>query len=247
MIALKIFLWILAGLGLTLAGVLVLLLLLLSVSYGIRLTNRRGGTDVSAKAGFFSYRLSGRKPPSEAKKEKRALRKKKKAARTLQKLRDKAAKPKKRKKINRKKAVKTMRRQAKKERPTVVIRALLASLADYDKPYLKLIKVKRLHVRRTVGGGSASEVAANYAREMAIAGASLPVLLSIFDIKKPRVRVEPDFAGRKYDLKYDIILTLRPISLLFAALAFLKAFRRNKEIYRTKEEADTDGKETRAA
>lgn len=248
LVALKALLWALAGAGMLLGLVLILSAAVLCVSFGVRITDAGNGVSAALKVGFFSFRLTGRKPPSEKKlrkkarkKEKKALKKQKKEER-LKKRRPKrakkpaarAAKPKKRAK----KAHKFVKKQAEKLAKGSALRALMATVADYDRPYLKLIKIKKLRVRLVTGGSDPAEVAKNHARANAALCALLPLAMSALNIKKLNLRADPDFVRGESALYYDAELRMRLVKLAAAAAVFYKGFKRNQKIYAKAEEQE---------
>jgi hypothetical protein len=183
---LYVFLWLLAGI----AGLLALVLLLLSVSVGIFISNRSGQTKIVARYGIFRYRIHPRKKRPE-KKARRATR-------------PKGRKPGKKKK--------------KPGAEIDMFRSFLTAIFHYDYEYLRIFYVKRLEVDWRVGGKDSTDVGRRYARASELIGAAFPLLMRIFKIKKYRLTVIPDFVIRKNEFIYEAVLLIRPVVLIKAYL-----------------------------
>ncbi len=222
--------WLFAGI----LGLIGLVLLLLCIPLGVRLTNRPGKLYVWARIGFLRLKLTPKKELSEAKNAKKEAKKKKKAEK-------KAAKKEKKRLKDEAKAAKSRRSGKRtekkppappKEKDTFgMIRALLAALADYDYEYLKLIRIGRLELTVTVGGGSPAETGRRYGKAAELFGAVYPFVMRKLNVRRHRIYVCPDFVRNQTSVLFDVTVTLTPIRLIKAALIFWRAFRRNRRIY----------------
>lgn len=233
MAVLHVILWILFWLFAGILALIGLVLLVLCVPLGVRLTNRPGKLYVWARIGFLSLKLTPKKELSEAGKAKKEAKKKKKAEKKAAKKERKRLKAEAKTAKNRRSGKRTGKKPpAPKQKDTFgMIRALLAALADYDDEYLKLIRINRLELTVTVGGGSPAETGRRYGKASELFGAAYPFVMRKFNVKRHRIYVCPDFVRGQTAALFDVTVTLIPIRLLKAALVFWRAFRRNRRIY----------------
>ena len=248
MTALNVLVWIglglLAFLGGILALVLLIVVLLLVLPIGVRLNNGYEKMHVWLKIWFLSIKLTPKKELSEeekakkeakkaekaakkkAKKEKKKQKAEEKARRKAEKMKDKPQKPKKKKKPSKKKLA------PPQEKDTLgLVRAIWASLRDYDYPYAKLFCVRKLTLVAKIGGDGPAETGRNYGKVAEYFGVIYPYVTRIFHIKRHRIFVDPDFVHNRTEIKFDVTVTVTLGKFLFAALAFWRSFKRNKRIY----------------
>ena len=237
-----ILLWALgAAMGIV-ALILLLLLLLCCLPVGARIAKDDAGTSVWLKVGLIRYQLTPKKEPTEeqnAKKErkkaKKAAKKKAKAQKKREKLeaRLRAAQEQEKAGLKPKKAKKKSGRlKPPKEKDVFgLIRAICASLADYDYEYLKLICVRRLYVNWTIGGGDPGGTGRAYGKAAAIFGDVYPTAMRKLNIRRHRIIVNPDFVHNQSKLCFDVTVTVTLIRCAYAAIVFWKALRRNRKIY----------------
>ncbi|MBR6739943.1 MAG: DUF2953 domain-containing protein [Clostridia bacterium] len=270
MILLKILLIALAVVGGIIGLVLLIAGLLVFSAIGVRISNAKGKLAVWVKFGLLSIKITPKKPKSEKalaekqrKKEKKKLKKAKKAEkRALKEAKDpektarrlakkQASKAKKLAKKNKKKAKKKQKKAKKPFKPpipsSVTLKAALTALADYDYEYAKLIRFNRIYIDCRIGGEDACRTALAYGRACRLFGLSYPHAMRIFDIRKHRLNVYPDFIERKSEFTFDLTLTLRLARAARAGLVFFKGFKNYKTKfaaeYAAKQEADQDGKQ----
>lgn len=243
MIVLKILLWLL----LIPLFLIALVLLLLCVSLGFRLdTMQDEKLRVTLLIGPFPWRFKSKEkdPKKQAKKKKKAD---KKAAKKIAKLEKKS------------KAAKKKPAESKKKKPlrpkSAIFRALLYSWKDYDYPYWKLIKIRKLKLKLSIGGKDSADIGRKYAYVSMAVSNALPHFLRIFSIRRYQLHIAPDFVTRKTSAVYSIVLRIRPIVVLYAALIFMKSFFRNRKIYdntqskvftSTQKKEDLHGKQQKA-
>ena len=224
--------WLFAGV----VALFALVLLLLCIPLGVRLTNHPGKLHVWARIGCIQIRLTPEKELSQAQKARKEAKKQRKAAKKA------AKKERKRLKAERKAKASAKRSSPKKkpgkpfsppgERDTFgIIRALLAALADYDCEYLKLVCIRHLDLTVTVGGGNPAETGKRYAKAAELFGAFYPIVMRKLNVRKHRVCICPDFVRNRTNALFDATVTVTPIRILIAALVFWRAFRRNQRIY----------------
>ena len=250
MTALNILLWVVLGilalLGGILALVLLIVILLLVLPIGVRLNNGYEKMHVWLKIWFLKIKLSPGKELTEeekaakkakkeakaakkkAKKEKKKQKAEEKARRKAEKAKNKPPKPKTKKK---KKKSKKLPKPPKEKDTLGMVRALWASLRDYDYPYAKLFCVRDLTLVATIGGDGPAETGRNYGKAAEYFGILYPYVTRIFHIKRHRIHVNPDFAHKKTQIKFDLTVTITLYKFLRAALAFWRSFKRNKLIY----------------
>lgn len=246
MIFLRILLWILIASGGIVALVVLLLALLLFTPAGVSASNAGGELTVKAHWGLLFYKLMPRKPKSAKALARREKKKAKKAARKAVKKAKKAEKAASATGQKGKKGLAAARGGEKEKTPAkVLIKAALTALADYDYEYARLLRFNRVCIRCTVGGADAADVALSYGRACRLFGLSYPHVMRIFNIKKHRISVDPDFITRRAEFKFDIKVTVLPVSLVKAALVFWKGFRKYKirfaADYAAKQEVRDDG------
>lgn len=234
-IILRVLLWTLAGL----AGLLMLILLLLCISVGIRATNRPGTMFAWLKIGWFSIRLTPRKPLTEKQKAKKEAKKKRKSEKKAlkkakkQERKDRKTEKQARKNKRSKKAKQPSNKPPKTSDTYGMIRSILAALGDYDDEYLKLICIRRLELDVTVGGGNPSDTGKRYEKAAELFGYCYPQAMRWLNIRRHRIYVRPDFVANRTSFSFDATVTIRPICVLKSALVFWNAYRRNRRIYRT--------------
>ena len=263
MIALKILLGVLIAIGGIIALLLLLVALIVFSSIGVRLSNFGGKLAVWVKFGFLSIRVTPKKPKSEKaiekKKRKKEKKKFKKARKAEKKALKEAAHPEKaerklskrlakKHKKSEKKKIKKAKKPFKPPIPSsVTVKAALTALADYDYEYAHIIRFNRIYIDCRIGGEDSCQTALAYGRACKLFGLSYPHVMSVFDIRKHRINVYPDFIERKSELKFDLTLTLRLARAARAGLTFFKGFKNHKTKfaaeYAQKQEADQDGKQ----
>lgn len=234
---LQVLLWLLIAV----AGLLALVILLCCLPVGVAASNLRGETWAWLKIGFLRIRLTPKKPLTEKQQAKKERKKKRKA--------EKKARKKKKKQIAgaRKKtaASASTGKHAGKSKPPkpkdtgMMVRALLASLADYDDEYLKLLCIQRLNLTLIVGGGSPEGTGKRFGKAAEIFGWIYPIMMRRMHIKHHQIAVRPDFVTNRTVCFYDLVVTVRPICVLKSAVVFWFAFRRNCRIYRTPKQEQT--------
>lgn len=232
---LQVLLWLLIAA----VGLLALVLLLCCLPVGIVASNLRGETWIWLKIGFLRIRLIPKKTLTEKQQAKKERKKKRKA--------EKKALKKQKKQIaeaRQKMSASTGKRVGKPKPPKqkdtgMMVRALLASLADYDDEYLKLLCIRRLNLTVIVGGGSAEATGKRYGKAAELFGWVYPLMMRRMHIKHHRIAVRPDFLTNRMACFYDIVVTVRPICVLKSAIVFWRAFRRNCRIYRTPKQEQT--------
>lgn len=232
---LQVLLWLLIAV----VGLLVLVLLLCCIPVGAAASNLRGETWAWLKIGFLRIRLTPKKPLTEKQKAKKERKKKRKAEKKTLK------KAKKQKAMANRKSSATAGKHAGKQKPPkqkdtkLMIRAILAALADYDDEYLKLICIRRLNVTLIIGGGSPEATGKRYGKAAQLFGWVYPLMMRRMKIRHHQIAVRPDFVTNRTALYYDVVVTVRPICLLKSAIVFWRAFCRNRRIYRTPKQEQT--------
>lgn len=232
---LQVLLWLLIAV----VGLLVLVLLLCGIPIGAAASNLRGETWAWLKIGFLRIRLTPKKPLTEKQKAKKEQKKKRKAEKkALKKAKKQEAK------ANIKTSAPAGKHTGKQKPPKqkdtkLMIRAILASLADYDDEYLKLICIRRLNVTLNVGGGSPEATGKRYGKTAQLFGCLYPLMMCRMNIKHHQIAVRPDFVTNRTSLFYDVVVTVRPICLLKSAIVFWCAFCRNRRIFRTPKQEQT--------
>ncbi len=98
-----------------------------------------------------------------------------------------------------------------------LLKTTLSSLA-------KFITVRKLALCVRVGGEEADETATRYGQLSAATATSLTVLSQLIRVKKPLVRVVPDFTSDKLDARLRMILWVWPFGVVGVALAALCRF-----------------------
>lgn len=235
--------------------VLLLLLLLCCLPIGARIAKDDAGTSVWLKIGLIRYLISSpektakkqaakaaKKEPTEkqkAKQEKKKAKKEEKKKIKRQKKREKlearlrAAQEREKAGLPPKKAKKSAKRLKPPKQKDLfgLIRAICATLADYDYEYLKLICIRRLRLDWIVGGGDPAGTGRAYGRAAAIFGDVYPVAMRKLNIKRHQIFVNPDFVHNQSKLCFDVTVTITLIRCAYAAFVFWKGLRRNRRIY----------------
>lgn len=220
---LYIFLWALAAI----AAIILLLLIALSISAGFRISNSSGKNKTIARYGIFRLKIMTGKKPTEKQKAKKQRKAQKKAQRKKQ----KEAKKKEKGPVS-----------SPPKKPKEILRTIFTTLTDGKIEYLKLFYVKKLYVYYSVGGADYADIGRKYGRMCEIVGIAFPVLKRVLRIKRHRVIIMPDIIGKKTNLVYDIVILVRPIKIVIAALEFFKASQKSKD-NQVKQEIKMSGKQ----
>ena len=91
--------------------------------------------------------------------------------------------------------------------------------------------MRKLILVATIGGDGPAATGRNYGLAAEWFGLLYPYITRIFHIKRHQIFVDPDFVHNKTQIKFDLTVTVTLGKFLFAGLAFLRAFKRNKKIY----------------
>ncbi len=98
-----------------------------------------------------------------------------------------------------------------------LLKTTLASLA-------KFITIRKLSLCVRVGGEEADETAVRYGQLSAALSASLTVLAKLVRVRKPLVRVVPDFTREQTDVRLRMIVWVWPFGVVGVAVAALCKF-----------------------
>lgn len=191
-------------------GLLLLLAFLLVMPIGVRLSCWNGHWNAQVQYIFIRYGVSP---------ELLARRAEKTAKREVKKKRP-AKKPKEKK---------PEEEEAKKEGPLASLGALQELWRSSRKRLAVLrrhVVIDRLQVAVEAGGEDAHKTALLYARLAAAAAVALEILGELFELKKPRVSILPDFC--RPGIRYDVSLRVRvrPFILLLAGTHLLIVYLR---------------------
>ncbi len=200
-------------------SIILLVLLVLSVSVGVNISNAEGSFNATAKWGIFWYKITrAKKKKSDTSNEKVKAKKIKKELK---------AEKKKQKKTSRKPAKVKSYKKIKERKKQGVIQSLLLAALDYDYEYLKIIKIKKIKLMYICGGINPADIGKKYAHVSEIIGIGYPLITRVLNIKKHQIRVYPDFINKKSNFVFEMKVRLRPIKVMFAAFIYYKAYKRN--------------------
>ncbi len=85
----------------------------------------------------------------------------------------------------------------------------------------RFVTIRKLALNVRVGGEEADDIALNYGRISTAVTVSLAALSKVIRIKRPCVRVVPDFTLTSCDVKMRLVLWLWPFGLAYAGLIML--------------------------
>lgn len=246
----KIVLMVLGGI----VGLVLAFMLFLGVAscfnVGVRFSNY-GENTLYVKYGVLRFKVLPKKPkpePSEEEKQKAEEKKKRKTEkrkRRREKWRARYEKWKMRRAVRqeKRKARRAARNKKQKQKfsssaswlsePTEGrTRAIVETLFDVLPRGAKLIKFRNIKLSVTVRGDDPAQTGIAYGRIGEIFGLAYPQIMRIFNVGRHNVWVDADFAHRgKTEVKTDLTVLLRPISLVGFLFRLMLAWFRNKDIY----------------
>ena len=190
----------------------VLLFLLAVMQVGIKLQYNGEDLKLKLRAGFFRFSLPEKKGGKSKEK--------------------KPEKPEKTKKPKKKDPIKSARTKA-------WIKAALAHFGEIIALLGRILRSPTLDVLKLhmIVGASDPEVCAmNYGKFHAIAGAALPVLANVFQIRRRDIRIDCDFMKEENEIKAHVEITVRIYEIIAIAAAgirlLIRLYRTQKKLFK---------------